>query len=102
MTGFQSIPRCVQAGQKTQPRISNRGGAPEASKNLVAGRSAVTTCLVQEPGPAFSFVDPDLEQAGGGNVAMLFADIVDFTQARRQVLVVVAQWLCRKFFMRRI
>ena len=59
---------------------------------LVAGRSAVTTCLVQEPGPAFSFVDPDLEQAGGGNVAMLFADIVDFTQARRQVLVVVAQF----------
>ena len=43
----------------------------------------------QEPGAPLGLVDPDLDQAGAGNVAMLVAQVVGLAQAGRQRLVVV-------------
>ena len=58
---------------------------------LVAGGIAATAGLEQEPGAPLGFVDPDLDQARGGDVAVLVADVVRLAQARRERLVVLAQ-----------
>src|SRR6516162_3566781 len=47
--------------------------------------------LEQEPGPPLGLVDPVLDQAGAGHVLVLVANRVGLAQARRQLLVVVAQ-----------
>ena len=47
--------------------------------------------LEQEPDPPLGLVDPVLEQAGGGDVAMLVAEIVGLLEVGHQLLVVVAQ-----------
>src|SRR5215469_18202549 len=62
-------------------------GAP-ANRSLPchAGR------LEQEPGAPLGLVDPVLDQAGAGHVLVLVANRVGFAQARRQLLVVVAQF----------
>src|SRR6266508_6819675 len=48
--------------------------------------------LEQEPGAPLGLVDPVLDQAGAGHVVMLIANRVGLAQARRQLLVVVAQF----------
>src|SRR6185437_826655 len=48
--------------------------------------------LEQEPRTAFRLVDPDFDQAGGRDVAMLVAEAVRFSQARGELLVVSAQF----------
>src|SRR6516164_2486814 len=47
--------------------------------------------LEQEPGAPLGLVDPVLDQAGAGHVLVLVANRVGLAQARRQLLVVVAQ-----------
>src|SRR5262252_7686524 len=48
--------------------------------------------LEQEPGAPLGLVDPVLDQAGAGHVLVLVANRVSLAQARRQLLVVVAQF----------
>src|SRR5262245_41101534 len=57
---------------------------------MPAGHFALTG-LKQEPGSPLGFIDPDFDEAGGGDVAMLVADVVGLAQPRRQHLVVLAQ-----------
>src|SRR5262249_5859071 len=47
--------------------------------------------LEQEPGSPLGLVDPVLDQAGAGHVVVLVANRVGLAQARRQLLVVIAQ-----------
>src|SRR5262249_20568053 len=74
------------AGSTHRCAIVCRHGAP-ANRSLPchAGR------LEQEPGPPLGLVDPVLDQAGAGHVVVLVANRVGLAQARRQLLVVVAQ-----------
>ena len=53
--------------------------------------SALPGGLEQEPGAPLGLVDPDLEQAGGGHIAVLVAQPVRLAHAHGQLLVVVAQ-----------
>ncbi|MBS0456013.1 MAG: hypothetical protein JSS44_01610 [Proteobacteria bacterium] len=46
----------------------------------------------QEPHAPFSFVDPNLDQAGGGDIPVLVALVVRHAQATHQGHVVVAQF----------
>ena len=48
-----------------------------------------TRDLGQEPGSAFSLVDPVLDQAGGGDVVVLIAEIMSGTKFSCELLVVV-------------
>jgi hypothetical protein len=48
-------------------------------------------CLVQEPCTPLSFVNPILQQACGGDIAMLIGETVGFAHVGRQLLVVVTQ-----------
>src|SRR5204862_4066008 len=48
--------------------------------------------LEQKPGTSLGLVDPDLDQAGGGDVAMFLADVVHFAQTRGELLVVLAHF----------
>jgi hypothetical protein len=48
-------------------------------------------CLVQEPCAPLGFVDPILQQARSGNVAMLIGKTVGFAHVSSQLLVVVTQ-----------
>ena len=48
--------------------------------------------LEQEPGAPLDLVDPDFDVAGGGDVTMLVADVVHFTQPGGHRLVVFAQF----------
>src|SRR5579871_3219282 len=61
-------------------------GLPGAAVALLA-----TTGLVQEPDPAFAFVDPVLQHARRRNVAMLVAEIMGLAHCSNQPLVVFAQ-----------
>ena len=47
--------------------------------------------FVKEPRPVFGFVDPVLDQAGGGNVFVLVTDVVSSAQVLDQLLVVGQQ-----------
>src|SRR6266436_4531247 len=49
------------------------------------------TRLKKEPGAPLGFVDPYLDEAGGGDVAVLVAHVMRLAKARRKVLVVLAQ-----------
>src|SRR3989442_15384626 len=49
------------------------------------------TRLKKEPGAPLGFVDPPLDEAGGGDVAVLVAHVMRLAKARRKVLVVLAQ-----------
>src|SRR6266513_3987341 len=50
----------------------------------------LASSLEQKPGASLGLVDPDLDQAGGGDVAMFLADVVRFAQTRGELLVVLA------------
>src|SRR5579859_18864 len=65
-----------------------------ASKRCMAGLSfgLAAAGFVEEPDAAFGFVDPILDQAGGGDVAMLVAQIVDDAHAGGQRDVLFAQF----------
>jgi hypothetical protein len=47
--------------------------------------------FVEEPTPVFSFVDPVLDQARGGNIVVLVAHVVSSAQILDQLLVVCQQ-----------
>src|SRR5712692_10533750 len=49
------------------------------------------TRLKKEPGAPLGFVDPHLDEAGGGDVAVLVAHVMRLAKARRKVPVVLAQ-----------
>src|SRR5713226_4217814 len=57
----------------------------------MAGGVALATRLEQEPGAPLGLVDPHLDQACGGDVAVLVAHVVRLAKARRKLLVVLAQ-----------
>jgi hypothetical protein len=44
--------------------------------------------LEQKPGASLGLVDPHLDQARGGDVAMLLADVMDLAKTGRERLVV--------------
>jgi hypothetical protein len=48
-------------------------------------------CLVQEPCAPLGFVDPILQQACSGNIAMLIGETVGLAHVSRQLFVVVTQ-----------
>jgi hypothetical protein len=48
-----------------------------------------TRRLEQKPRPTFGFIDPNFNQARGGDVTMLVADVVRLAQAQGHCLVVV-------------
>src|SRR5438093_12731933 len=52
---------------------------------------SLATRLKKEPGAPLGFVDPHLDEAGGGDVAVLVAHVMRLAKARRKVLVVLAQ-----------
>jgi hypothetical protein len=58
----------------------------------MSGRIPSATRFEQEPGTPLGLVDPDFDQAGCGNVMVLIAKVVGLTQARREGLVVFAQF----------
>ena len=51
----------------------NNGARPS-----VPGRIRSTSRLEQEPGPTFSFVDPNLYETGARNIPVFIAHIVSF------------------------
>ena len=60
---------------------------------FVSVNSALGTVkdFVEEPRPVFGFVDPVLDQAGGGNIFVLVADLMSSAQVLDQLLVVGQQ-----------
>src|ERR1700722_9924884 len=46
----------------------------------------------QEPGAAFGLVDPDFQEARGGDIAVFVADAVDRAHSPDELLVVVAKF----------
>jgi hypothetical protein len=56
------------------------------------GGIPASACLKQEPGAPFGLVNPHFDQAGSGNVAVLFADTVGFAKARGESLAVLTQF----------
>src|SRR5579859_5294247 len=58
---------------------------------LTSARVGSRNALEQEPGAPLRFVDPDFEQAGGCDVAMLVAKLVRLAHARGERSVVFAQ-----------
>src|ERR1700730_5767884 len=61
-----------------------------ACKRSAFAGAALASSLVQKPGTSLGLVDPDFDQAGGGNVAMFVADVVRFAQTRGEFLVLHA------------
>lgn len=57
----------------------------------MAARIPSTACFEQEPGAPFGFVNPNFDQAGGGDVTLFFADIVGLAQARGKRFAILAQ-----------
>ena len=53
---------------------------------------AASTRLEQKPGAPLGLVDPNLNQARGGDVAMLLADVVGLAKTGRERLVVFPQF----------
>ena len=54
-------------------------------------RGARPAGFKEEPGASLGFVDPNLEQAGGGDIVMFVAKLVRFPHPPRQLAVVLAQ-----------
>src|SRR5215469_12211135 len=48
--------------------------------------------LEQKPGASLGLIDPQLDQARGGDVAMHLADVMDLTKTGRERLVVFPQF----------
>jgi len=71
-------------------RERRRGTYREGSRTVMNIRRLIMSpsCLKQEPGPAFGLVYPNLDQARGGDVPMLVADVVRFAKTCCQRLVV--------------
>jgi len=55
------------------------------------GGIPMTVCLEQEPDAPLGLVNPDFDQAGGGDVAVFLADAVRLAQARGKGFVVLAE-----------
>src|SRR5258707_10837098 len=47
--------------------------------------------FAEEPGPAFRLVDPNLDQAGGGDIVVALAYLVSGAEIRRQLPIVREQ-----------
>src|SRR5689334_6254439 len=58
---------------------------------LLSARAGAPARLVEEPDAPFGLVDKDLELAGGGDVAVLVADVVRLAHFLDQLLIVLAQ-----------
>src|SRR5207245_7187153 len=57
----------------------------------VTCRASSSTRLEQEPCAPLGFIDPYLDEAGGGDVAVLIAHVMRFAKSRCEFLVVLAQ-----------
>lgn len=57
-------------------QASDSADAPAAQAGDQRGSAAAACRFVQEPAPALSLVDPNLDQTGRGDVAMVIADTV--------------------------
>src|SRR5438445_1460523 len=55
------------------------------------GGGSFATRLKKKPGAPLGFVEPHLDEAGGGDVAVLVAYVMRLAKARRKVPVVLAQ-----------
>src|SRR5579859_7220201 len=64
---------------------------PPPRRNSVVVALSVLRHLEQEPGAPFGLVDPDLEQAGAGDVVVLIAGVVHGAHDGHQLAVVLAQ-----------
>jgi hypothetical protein len=67
-------------------------GQTTAATSRVIGSVSSSRYFEEEPIAAFSLVDPNLDQAGRGNVAMLFTDVVGLAQSRGQGAIVLRQF----------
>src|SRR4051812_30165349 len=74
-----------------RPTRAPSGGRCPAAFRSTPARHPPPTGLEQEPGAPLGLVDPNLDQAGGGHVPGVLADVVGLAEARRQRLVVLAQ-----------
>jgi len=78
---FQQLGCCAQAFR--QSLFGN-------SHALVAGRIPSAAGFEQEPGAPFRLVNPDFDQAGGGDVFVILTNVVSLAKSRRQHLAVFA------------
>src|ERR1700735_2793265 len=62
---------------------------PMQTAAIAGFKRSGTRDLGQEPGSAFSLVDPVLDQAGGGDVVVLLAELMSGTKFSCELLVVV-------------
>src|SRR5436190_1418488 len=85
----------VQHATRSSPALA-RSGSPATDLDsrcrtiradlLVSAGVPMAARLEQEPSAPLRFVDPDFDQTGGANVAVLVAYIVGFAQSRRERL----------------
>src|ERR1700735_2621781 len=64
---------------------------PMQTAAIAGFKRSGTRDLGQEPGSAFSLVDPVLDQAGGGDVVVLIAELMSGTKFSYELLVVVEE-----------
>ena len=60
-------------------RVASHSAAGLAGAN---GLTAMPCRFKQKPGPALGLVNPNLDQAGGGDVAMFIANVMGLSQSR--------------------
>src|ERR1700704_2960392 len=84
--------RWVAYKTRKRPDTGANASAPAAEERSTFAGTALASSLVQKPGTSLGLVDPDFDQAGGGNVAMFFADVVRFAQTGGEFLVVLAHF----------
>jgi hypothetical protein len=82
--------RITRLGFELTPLPSSGSGIREELPALMPRRAGATG-LEEKPGAAFRLVDPDFNQAGRADVAMLVAKVVCFAQPRGKRLIVFAQ-----------
>src|SRR5882762_10789935 len=77
----------------TSDSVARANASPPATedRSRFAG-STLASSLVQKPGTSLGFVDPDFDQAGGGDVSMFLAHVVRLAQTRGECLVVLAHF----------
>src|SRR5690348_571951 len=82
----------VDRGGKARRRAAAfAGGGPRARRASVAVGVGVAAGLEEEPGAALGLVDPHLDQAGRGDVAVLLAGLVRGAEVRCELLVVLLE-----------
>src|ERR1700724_1621836 len=81
LTGNGGAPLFADLLQLTTIRERAANAASVNSRFTLLSQSARR--LKEEPGPAFSLVDPDFNQTCGGNVTTFVTDIVRFAKAGR-------------------